>query len=84
MASVAATAVVIVICSRRQEREGYEVRVAKLEENRRAERTGRIWAEMKLRTYLKNHQEDHQSNGDSYIHDGSAQDRRRLDDVDSQ
>ena len=36
----------------------YERRVAKLEETRRAERTGRIRAEMKLRTVLKNKKED--------------------------
>lgn len=41
-----------------QLKQEYEARIAKLEETRRAERTGRIRAEMKLRTVLKNKKED--------------------------
>ncbi|KAL7553727.1 hypothetical protein ACHAWF_017044 [Thalassiosira exigua] len=47
-AAAAAAVVTAWICSRRR-----DARVAKLEETRLAERTGRIRAEMKLRTYLK-------------------------------
>lgn len=51
----AATAALITaqICSRRHQKE-YDARIAKLEETRLSERTGRIRAEMKLRTHLKN------------------------------
>ena len=41
---------------RRRRQKQYEERIAKLEETRQAERTGRIRAEMKLRTCLKNQQ----------------------------
>lgn len=41
-----------------QLKQEYEARIAKLEETRRAERTGRVRAEMKLRTVLKNKKED--------------------------
>ena len=42
--------------SERRRQKQYEERIAKLEETRQAERTGRIRAEMKLRTCLKNQQ----------------------------
>ena len=42
--------------NRRREKKKYEARIAKLEETKQAERTGRIRAELKLRTALKNQQ----------------------------
>ena len=42
--------------SRRREKKKYEARITKLEETKQAERTGRIRAELKLRTALKNQQ----------------------------
>jgi len=50
----AATLIAMSISDRKKKK--YEARIAKLEETKQAERTGRIRAELKLRTALKNHQ----------------------------
>ncbi|KAL7541365.1 hypothetical protein ACHAXR_010842 [Thalassiosira sp. AJA248-18] len=52
IATATAAFITALICSRH--RKETDARIAKLEETRKAERTGRIRAEMKLRTYLKN------------------------------
>eukprot|EP00584_Thalassiosira_punctigera_P019406 CAMPEP_0172553596 /NCGR_PEP_ID=MMETSP1067-20121228/51297_1 /TAXON_ID=265564 ORGANISM="Thalassiosira punctigera, Strain Tpunct2005C2" /NCGR_SAMPLE_ID=MMETSP1067 /ASSEMBLY_ACC=CAM_ASM_000444 /LENGTH=397 /DNA_ID=CAMNT_0013341809 /DNA_START=272 /DNA_END=1465 /DNA_ORIENTATION=- len=52
-AAAALFAASVVRSRRRREEDRYEARIAKLEETRRAERTGRIRAEMKLRTHMK-------------------------------
>jgi len=50
----AATLIAMSISDRKKKK--YEARIAKLEETKQAERTGRIRAELKLRTALKNQQ----------------------------
>jgi len=57
--TAATTLIAISISDRnnhRHEKKKYEARIAKLEETKQAERTGRIRAELKLRTALKNQQ----------------------------
>lgn len=52
--AAATTAAFITSTISARQRKENEARIAKLDENRQAERTGRIRAEMKLRTHLKN------------------------------
>mmetsp|Transcript_19480 Transcript_19480/g.41082 ORF Transcript_19480/g.41082 Transcript_19480/m.41082 type:complete len:389 (-) Transcript_19480:165-1331(-) len=78
-AAAAAFATASICLSHRKES---EARIAKLEETRQAERTGRIRAEMKLRTHLKNQEaisiESTASEGEGEKASGGAQQKHNL------
>jgi len=81
--TTAATLIAMSISDRnnqRRENKKYEARIAKLEETKQAERTGRIRAELKLRTALKNQQSYSLSSIPEELN-GSAADGSTTDDT---
>lgn len=80
IASSLATAIVVSILyhHRHQKADEYEERIAKLEETRQAERTGRIRAEMKLRTCLKNNNNETNNTIDNDTLPPTASDEHNL------